>query len=432
MARETIYALASGQGVCGVAVVRVSGPEAWTIVERLSRNGPPPPRQAALRRLYDHTGALLDEALVLCFAEGASFTGEAVAELHCHGGRAVVRAVLSAVAAAAPCRAAEPGEFTWRAFEQGRLDLARVEALGDLLAAETEAQRRQAARLMEGALHTRAEGWRGALVRALALVEVTIDWADEEVPEDVSPEVALLLGEVAREIAAELGTAEAAARLRTGFEVALIGAPNAGKSSLLNALAGREAAITSAIPGTTRDVLELRYDLDGLPVTFLDTAGLRETADDIEAIGVARARARAEQADLRLLLVAPDAPAPAWGGLCATDDILVRSKADLGGEGAGVPVSALTGQGIPALLEAIRAGLGARAEGGLIAHRRQHEALASGLAALRAAEKGLDQRGAEEVSEDIRTGLGALERLIGRVGVEDVLGEVFSRFCLGK
>ena len=344
-----------------------------------------------------------------------------------------MRAALAAVAAAGPSRLAEPGEFTLRAFRNGRMDLAEVEALGDLLASETEAQHRQAARLMDGRLHALVEGWREALTMAAALVEVTIDWADEEVPEDTGPEVARLLSGVRGEIADQLGTADGAARLRTGLEVAILGAPNAGKSSLLNALAGRDAAITSPVPGTTRDVLELRYDLGGLPVTFLDTAGLRDTDDPVERIGVDRARARAESADLRLMLAAPDAPAdPALDALLRAGDIRVASKADLR-RGEGVPVSAETGEGLADLLDAVAGRLAPLVSGeGLVAHERQRTALAEGAAALDRAMSGLDRQGPEEVSEDIRAAMRALERFTGRIGVEVMLGAVFARFCLGK
>lgn len=432
---ETIFAPASGQGTAGIAVIRISGTGAHGAVAALTDRPLPPPRQAALRRFVAADGALLDIGLLVVFAEGASFTGEAMAEIHAHGGRAVVRALLEALGAQPGLRLAEPGEFTLRAFEAGRIDMAEAEALADLLAAETEGQRRRAAAGLGGALHARAEAWRGELLEALALIEVTIDWADEEVPEDVSPEVRRRLRDVAEAIARELATADRAERLRAGFEVAILGAPNAGKSSLLNALAGREAALTSPVPGTTRDVIELRYDLDGLAVAFLDMAGLRETADPVEAAGVARARARAEAADLRLILTPADgAPAPDAEALARPGDLRLWSKADLAAPPAdALAVSAETGAGIETLLRAIADRLGAHAaEAGLVAHARQARALESGLAAIRSACEGLETRGPEEISEEVRSALRALERLIGRVGTEDVLGAVFARFCLGK
>jgi tRNA modification GTPase len=431
---DTIFALSSGAGVAAVAVIRLSGPLADMVLLRLTGAPLPPPRRAALRDLKNETGELIDQALVLRFAATASYTGEAGAELHCHGGRAVVAAVLDILGRQPGCRMAEPGEFTRRAFEAGRLDLAEVEALGDLLAAETELQRRQAARGIGGALHRQAEVWREKLIRAAALVEVTIDWADEDVPEEVEPEVAILLAEVRKSIAHELAISEGAERMRQGFEVAILGAPNAGKSSLFNALAGREAAITSAQPGTTRDVLELRYDLAGLPVVFLDTAGLRETSSEIEAIGVTRAAARASGAALRLFLRSADAPPPAAEGLLwRPGDLRIWTKGDLCHGPGDLTISALQGDGMVELLQRIGAELSAKHPAdGLVGRLRQRRALEGAAGALASAESELNGRAAEVVAEDIRTSLRALERLIGRIGVEDVLGAVFASFCLGK
>jgi len=434
MLRETIFAPATGAGVAGIAVIRLSGPETGAVLARMAGEPLPPLRRAVLRDLRDDAGGLIDQAIVLRFAAGASYTGEVAAELHCHGGRAVVAAVLDALGGQAGCRLAEPGEFTRRAFEAGRIDLAGIEALGDLLAAETELQRRQAARGLGGALHRQAEAWREALIRAAALVEVTIDWADEEVPEDVGPEVAELLAGVRAAISRELALSAGAERLREGFEVAILGAPNVGKSSLFNALAGREAAITCALPGTTRDVLELRYDLAGLPVVFLDTAGLREAGDEIEAIGVARALERARGAAMRLFLRSGDAVAPAAeAALWRPGDLAVWAKADLGVGPGDVAISALRGDGLTKLLDRIGAELSGRAVGeGLVGHLRQRRALEDAAGALESAESALQGGEAETVAEDLRATFLALERLVGRVGAEDVLESVFGSFCLGK
>jgi tRNA modification GTPase len=431
---ETIFAPASGAGVAGVAVIRLSGPATDVVLARLAGAPLTPLRRAVLRDLRDDAGGLIDQALVLRFAAGASYTGEAMGEIHCHGGRAVVGAVLDALGSQAGCRLAEPGEFTRRAFEAGRIDLAGIEALGDLLAAETELQRRQAARGLGGALHRQAEAWRGELIRAAALVEATIDWSDEEVPEDVRPEVARLLAGVRAGISRELDLSAGAERLREGFEVAILGAPNAGKSSLFNALAGREAAITAASPGTTRDILELRYDLDGLPVVFLDTAGLRETMDEVEAIGVSRALERARGAAMRLFLRSSDAaPVAAEQALWRPGDLAIWTKGDLGAGPGDLVVSAFRGDGLAEMLERIGAELSGRVAGdGLVGHLRQRRAVEEAAGALARAENALQEGEAEIVAEDLRAAFRALERLLGRVGAEDVLDAVFAAFCLGK
>ena len=298
---DTIFALASARGKAGVAVLRLSGPASWDAVLRLTPSLPAP-RTAGLRRLVAD-GEYLDEALVLTFTEGASFTGEQAAELHLHGATATVAAVLRVLGDMPGLRQAGPGEFTRRALENGNLDLAQVEGLADLIEAETEAQRKQALRVLSGEIGARAQGWRKGLIRAAALLEATIDFADEDVPVDVTPEVRTLIADVMTTLRAELAGYGASERIRDGYEVAIVGRPNAGKSTLLNALAGREAAITSEFAGTTRDIIEVRMDLGGLPVTVLDTAGLREAEDAVEAIGVSRALDRAEKADLRVFLL---------------------------------------------------------------------------------------------------------------------------------
>ncbi len=422
---DSVFALASARGKSGLAVVRVSGPAAWGAAETLT--GPlPPPRMAGLRRLV-WQGEVIDEVLVLVFAPGASFTGEAVAEFHCHGSPAVVSAVLGALAAQPGLRLAEPGAFTRRALENGRLDLAQVEGLADLIDAETEAQRRQALRVFEGAVGQRAEDWRARLVRAAALLEATIDFADEEVPVDVAPEVLALIDGLLADLRAEVAGAAVAERMRDGFEVAILGAPNAGKSTLLNRLAQREVALTSEVAGTTRDVIEVRMDLRGLPVTLLDTAGLRETADAVEAAGVARARARAGAADLRVILL--DENGVPEGVVPGPEDIVVRGKADLAGDG----VSGLTGAGVDALLDRISAVLERRTAGvGAITRTRQRQAVEVAIRALESARNRVREGVAELAAEELRRAIRAMAVLVGRVDVEMVLGEIFARFCIGK
>lgn len=423
---DTIYALASARGKAGVAVLRLSGPRAHAAVAALC-GSIPPIRQAGLRRLV-WNGVELDQALVLLFAEGQSFTGEAVAELSLHGSVAVVRSVLQALGEMEGLRLAEAGEFTRRALENGQLDLAQVEGLADLIDAETEAQRRQALRVLSGAIGKRAEEWRARLVRAAALIEATIDFADEDVPVDVTPEVLALVDEVLVSLRREAQGALASERIRDGFEVAIVGAPNAGKSTLLNALAGRDAAITSEIAGTTRDVIEVRMEIAGQAVTLLDTAGIRDSADQVERIGVARGIERARQADLRVFLTEGET----FEGLAPeAEDIVVAPKGDLTGFG----VSGLTGQGVPELLAEIGAILDSRVAGaGLVVRERQRLALDTAIRAMESARLEVERGAAraELAAEQLRRAIRALEMLVGRVDVENLLDEIFASFCIGK
>ncbi|MGH1355151.1 MAG: tRNA uridine-5-carboxymethylaminomethyl(34) synthesis GTPase MnmE [Thalassovita sp.] len=427
---DTIFALATAHGKAGVAVIRISGPLAHVAGQALAGDLPPP-RRAGLRLLRDSDGVRLDEALVLVFEDERSFTGEPVVELQLHGSTAVVSAVLRVLSETKGLRQAEPGEFTRRALENGRLDLAQVEGLSDLIEAETEAQRRQALRVLSGDLGDRAEEWRRDLIRAAALLEATIDFADEEVPTDVSPEVSTLMQGVLASLQHEITGVSSAERVRTGFEVAIVGAPNVGKSTLLNALAGRDAAITSEFAGTTRDVIEVRMDLGGLPVTLLDTAGLRETKDKVEEIGIARARERAGLADLRVFLVQGDETpdfAPEHG------DIVLKAKADLLDDKSGA-VSGASGEGVQNLIEEVTARLSERAASIGVATRERHRiAMLRAVESLQEAER-LALFGEEMTdlaAEELRTGVRALDSLVGRVDVENVLDEIFSSFCLGK
>lgn len=424
---DTIFAQASARGKAGVAVVRLSGPGSWEAV-RVLAGRLPEPRVASLCTLSE-AGGRLDEALVLTFAEGASFTGEEAAELHLHGAVATVAAVLRALSGLPGLRPAEPGEFTRRALENGRLDLAQVEGLADLIEAETEAQRKQALRVLSGEVGRMVGRWRGDLIRAAALCEATIDFVDEDVPVDVWPEVRGLLSGVLVDLERERAGVGAAERIRDGFVVAIVGRPNVGKSTLLNALAGREAAITSEVAGTTRDVIEVRMDLGGLPVTLLDTAGLRESGDAVERIGVERAKERAEAADLRIFLVeVGEEP----GMEPRNGDLVVRGKADLGDAGGGLAVSGRTGEGLEALVAAVSEQLAGRAAAvGVVTRERHRVALGLAAEALRSAL----QNGASSVevtAEFIRSALRSLDQLMGKVGVEDILDDLFASFCIGK
>ena len=424
---DTIFAEATAPGKAGVSVLRVSGPEAFDVCEALV-GGNLPKAGRALRSVREGREEL-DRALILTFSAPASFTGEDVVELHLHGSRAVVTAVLHALGHRA--RLAEPGEFTRRALENGKLDLSQVEGLADLIDAETEAQRRQAERVFAGGLGALAETWRTDLIRAAALLEATIDFADEDVPVDVGPEVTDLLSGVRRSLEAESSGVQMAERIRSGFEVAIVGAPNVGKSTLLNALAGRKAAITSEVAGTTRDVIEVRMDLAGLPVTLLDTAGMRKTEDQVEGIGIEMARERASSADLRVVLT--DGPVP--DGLeLDEDDVVLRPKADLLEDGSDA-ISGATGQGVDALIARIGDVLSNRAHLACTATRERHRiAMESAITGLTRAQDILRDGplSYDIAAEELRGAIRSLDALVGRVDVENLLDEIFSRFCLGK
>ncbi len=425
----TIFALASARGRAGVAVIRVSGPLAHHAV-RLLCGSLPPVRKASLRNIL-WQDELIDEAIVVTFDEGHSFTGEKLAEFQAHGSVAVIARLLRCLGEIEGLRVAEPGEFTRRAMENGRLDLTQVEGLADLVDAETEAQRRQAMRVMTGALGAKVSEWRAGLIRAAALIEATIDFADEEVPVDVSPEVRAIISRLLTEFESVVAASRGSERIRDGFEVAIVGSPNAGKSTLLNALAGRDAAITSEIAGTTRDVIEVRMDIAGLPVTLLDTAGLRESTDQVEQIGIARAIERANAADLRLFLL--QSASEELIVQPVSDDITVLGKGDLTGDPAAI--SGLTGQGIDRLLGEIGERLSRRVPGsGLLIRERQRNAVLQAAGALRLALAALDSSaGASEiVALELRSAIHALEVMVGRIGVETLLGEIFASFCIGK
>jgi tRNA modification GTPase len=427
---DTIFALASARGRAGVAVLRLSGPASHRTVERLT--GRLPALRIAAVRNVRWNGELLDQGLVILFGKGSSYTGEASAELHLHGSVATVAAVLRALSDQEGLRVAEPGEFTRRALENGKLDLAQVEGLADLIDAETEAQRKQAVRVLSGAIGEKATQWRQDLIRASALLEATIDFADEDVPVDVSPEVISILDRLLLELTGEVGGSKIAERIRDGFEVAIIGEPNSGKSTLLNALAGREAALTSEFAGTTRDVIEVRMDLGGLPVTLLDTAGLRTTSDPVETMGIERGINRAQSADLRVFLLAmgelPD-QVPLVAG-----DLVVFGKSDIW-KGPGLGVSGKTGAGLSELTRLIGETLAARAVGsGTLIRERHRAAIERSIASLEFARAEV-LRGAsraEIAAEEVRASIRALDTLVGGVDVENLLDEIFASFCIGK
>lgn len=427
---DTIFAQATAVGRAGVSIVRISGPEAHRVCTKMVGKLPAH-RCSALRMVKDANAEFIDQALVLRFDGPDSFTGEDVVELHLHGSVAIIKRTLSELGQFPATRLAEPGEFTRRALENGRLDLVQVEGLADLIEAETEAQRKQALKVLSGALGEKVEGWRTSLIRAAALLEATIDFADEDVPVDVSDEVRELLLAVEAALKHEIDGTKVAERIRSGFEVAIVGAPNVGKSTLLNRLAGREAAITSNIAGTTRDVIEVRMDIGGLAVTLLDTAGIRESDDAIETLGVDLALRRAADADLRVFLL-DDGEIPPFAP--EADDIEIYSKADLV-EAEYPHVSGKTGAGVDTLLDVLEKRLAQFASGsGLATHERHARAMKLALknleTALELLNRGSD--GYDIVAAELRMGIRALEALVGRIDAENLLDEIFSSFCLGK
>jgi tRNA modification GTPase len=435
---DTSAALASGRPPAAIAVIRISGPAAMAVTRQLAGTLPPP-RRLSLRALNDPaSGALLDTALVVVFPGPATASGEDLTELHLHGGPAVVSGVLAAITSQPSVRLAEPGEFTRRAFRNGRMDLAQVEGLADLVSAETAVQRDQALALAGGALTRLADTWRERCLAILSEAEASLDFAEDEA------DVAARLDEAAREqlitIANELANiladATRAARIRDGLTIAVTGAPNVGKSSLVNALAMRDVAIVTAVAGTTRDALEVPLDLAGVAAVLIDTAGLRDTDDPVEAIGIARARARAAAADLVLCVITANDTATVPSLPTGTQSALVINKIDLGIQatlpGDALAVSAETGEGLPALRmwlsnwarQAARPG-----EPALLSHARHRAAFADAEAALREAAN------ADEPvlrAESLRIAAHAFGRIAGRIGVDDVLDRIFSRFCIGK
>ncbi|CAO4182898.1 tRNA uridine-5-carboxymethylaminomethyl(34) synthesis GTPase MnmE [Methylorubrum aminovorans] len=434
---DTIFAPASGFGRAAVAVVRISGPAAGAVLDRLAGRRPEP-RRLSLRRLRNpDTRAILDQALVAWLPGPATATGEDMAELHLHGGLAVRAAVLRALASVPGCRPAEAGAFSRRAFLNGRIDLTEAEGIADLIDAETEAQRVQALRQLDGALGRQVAAWRETGIGLLAGAEAALDFADEG-DVDADDLDAALSGRAAAlrdAIQNALADGRRGERLREGFCVVLAGAPNAGKSTLLNALSGRDAAIVSDIPGTTRDAIEVRCDLGGLPVILVDTAGLRETEDVIEAEGVKRTHHRIRSADLVLHLVPADGPAVAEG-LGDIPTLRVRTKSDLApGEGEGtLAVSAITGAGLDALLDAVQAAAAASlGQGDALVTRERHRAAltraAGHLDRVAAAPAGFPP---ELIAEDLRLAVRALGEVGGHVGVEEMLDRLFSGFCIGK
>ena len=440
---DTICALSSGAPPSGVAVIRLSGPAAGTCLETMA--GPlPAPRRAVLRKIRNSAGGdILDDALVLWLPAPASFTGEDCAEIQCHGSRAVIQAVVDSLTERSGVRLAEPGEFSRRAFDNGRLDLTELEGLADLIQAETEAQRRQAVQLAQGHMRRSLDTWRDRLINLRAEVEARLDFSDEDdVDLDLPADFFGRLAVIRNEVGDALETFGVAERVRRGLRVAIMGAPNAGKSTLLNRIARREVAIVTEEAGTTRDVLEVPLDLDGYPVVLFDTAGLRETDNIVEREGVRRARLTAEQSDLVLWLRDLSAGDDASEPIDSVPVWTVWSKADLTSveavvanpDAGDLSVSAVTGAGLDVLLERLRAAAAEAMSSDaawLVTRSRQADALNIICAGLDAALGGKD-RPLEMIAEDLRGATDGLGRVTGRIDVEHVLDRLFGEFCIGK
>jgi tRNA modification GTPase len=428
--RDTIFALASGRGRAGVAVVRVSGPHADDALRALSRRAPPAERRASIRTLFEiENDTIIDSALILRFVAPRSYTGENGVEFHVHGGPAVISALLGQLGNLPDLRPAEPGEFTRRAVENGRLDLTQAEAIADLVEAETEAQRLQAIRQFGGSLGRLYETWRAELIRCAAWIEAAIDFPDDEIPPGALDVTRRDIINIANEMQSHLNDGNHGEILREGLHVAVIGAPNAGKSSLVNALAERDVAIVSDIPGTTRDVLEVRLNLKGYPVILSDTAGLRAPRDSIEAEGIRRAQARAMAAGLRLLVL--DGVEPSTSGF--EGDIQVHSKADLVRKrGTGLWISAKTGEGLAELIDLLAKHAERRMDVGeapTLSRARHRRAIEKAERHLRDA---LAASASELMAEHLRLALNEIGRITGRVDLDELLDVVFRDFCLGK
>ncbi len=448
---RTIFALSSGAVPSGVAVIRISGPDAKDVLRLLGGNDIPEPRRAFLRSLYHpFTEDHLDDALVLYFQEPNSFTGEDVVELQCHGGRAVVAGVLEVLSEMDNCRPADPGEFTRRAFHNGQMDLTEVEGLADLIAAETEAQKKQALRQMGGALGFLYDGWRERLIQMRALIEADFDFADEDdVPGSVADEIWLEASRLASEVEEHLLQSRHGERLRSGLQVVLMGAPNAGKSSLLNAIAGRDVAIVTEEAGTTRDIIEVHLDLGGYPVTLVDTAGLRKTEGVVEREGIRRAQERGVAADLILWAVEPEGvmPGDPEAGMANTDFgsvpvWIVRTKSDLETlperdsfeMNYEIPCSVRSRHGLDDLVDQLSSFVGetiSLSETPLATRQRHRHYLDECLRSLRTAVAN-EQLPQELRAEDLRRAADALGRITGRIDVEDLLDVIFRDFCIGK
>ena len=442
----TIYALSSGPGISGIAVIRVSGSKTKDILSLITNGKLPKARVATLKKIINpNTGELIDEGILIWFKGPSSYTGEDMAEMHVHGSKAVIQEIQNVLAEFKECRLADPGEFTKLAFQNNKINLLKAESVGDLIAAETELQRKQALRIMSGDSSKKFNTWRDDLIKILADIEAKIDFPDEEIPSDISKEIKLKGEKIKNEIKKTLDDNKVGEIIREGFKIAIIGPPNVGKSSLLNYLSKREAAIVSEKAGTTRDVIEVHLDIDGIPVIVSDTAGIRDSSDDIEARGVKLAINRAEEADLNIVLLDPKNLdfKGFFNDNLAVKSLIALNKSDLGTVDTRkidkkinpIVMSIKYDQNVNKLIDAIKLKIKnqfLKTDNILITRTRHREHLKECHKHLGAFLEKKDNNEYDKAAEDLRLSIRHLGTIVGRVDVEEVLGSIFENFCIGK
>ena len=433
MAKQTVFALSTSLGKAAIAIVRVTGPRSFEVVKSLV-GSVPPPRTAVLRSLR-YKGDLVDRVVLICFKEKSSYTGEDMAEFHIHGSMAVIDSISEVLSVGFNLGVADPGEFTRRALENGCMDLSQVEGLLDLINSETKEQKNQSLKVLSGVIGNKFSGWRASIISSLALAEVMIDFSDEEVPISTVNDILMLVKSLSDELVSEITNAGSLELIRDGFDVTIIGKPNVGKSSLLNYLAGREKAIVSEKSGTTRDIIELGIDLKGFRVNFFDTAGIHATTDDIEIIGIERARIKALQSNMRVFLLSDDDKVEDFGVVVEKTDIIFRAKSDLGQPCSYPGISSINGEGVSEMLNQIQKNIKISiGYSGVLINKRHKKVIKNTIWYLELVCADLKSSDVqiELVAENLRLAIMELDFLVGKINVEDVLGDIFSSFCIGK
>ena len=443
----TIFSLSSGPGISGLAVIRISGPECKQIASKMVSGDFPEARVATLRKINKiNANELIDEGIILWFPGPESYTGEDILEFHVHGSRAVINAIQSSISQIKNCRFAEPGEFTKKAFQNGKINLLQAESIGDLIASETEIQRRQAIEIMSGHHGKKYEKWRSKLIKILSSIEAKIDFPDEDLPKDVLENIKNISHQVKNEMLKVLDDQNVGERIREGFKIAILGPANAGKSSLLNYLSRREVAIVSEFAGTTRDIIETHLNIDGYPVIMSDTAGIREAKDEIEKRGIKLALKKAEKADLNIVVIEPKSGyfTGVLKGLINSDKtILVINKSDLGTEQIEeelknfkpIYISIKKEQNLNKLIEEIRNRLKNKfisTEDTIITRERHRQHIKQCIQHLESFETKKSESDFDKAAEDLRLATRHLGMIVGKVDVEEILGSIFSEFCIGK